>query len=474
MDDQAHPTLTSSQPLLSSLHHIQSHSSIIRRLWTTERRQTHRGATLNPAEPRTTRFVEYDHHGTSANHGHVSSRQRFGESAFHLDHLQLSFCQLYSGTSRANCSQEVHSALPLDPLGNGTPELLAADVEYRLHLIAQEARKFMVAAKRRTLRPEDVEMAMEAMNVEVSGSLRPSGSCIRRVLPVSTRSAVPCNHETGLCGTQLTFQPVLVPPAPLSSFSTRSPFVPLPTGPSSNPLNPTAPSALSSSSHPIYYHTPDEEIDFSTFLRQPLPPATRGPGGVRWKAHWLAVEGVQPAIPENPAPSSVAKEGDKGRPTATEVNGAAAMSTGSGAGGKSSHPTTGQASLRASARQTLPQELQLYFSNLTSSLAPDVSSFGAASGSGSSAGTASVGGASAAAAIPEDLERHRQAALASLRSDPALAGVLVYLVRWLNESITKSLAGELQVLGWLLDGVGAVLDNGEVFLEPYVSTLPRL
>jgi transcription initiation factor TFIID subunit 6 len=41
-------------------------------------------------------------------------------------------------------------------------------VEYRLHLILQEAKKFMVHGKRQTLLPEDVEHAMEALNVEVS------------------------------------------------------------------------------------------------------------------------------------------------------------------------------------------------------------------------------------------------------------------------------------------------------------------
>jgi hypothetical protein len=48
----------------------------------------------------------------------------------------------------------------------------------------------------------------------------------------------------------------------------------------------------------------DDEIDFSTYLRDPLPPALVNSAGVKWKAHWLAVEGVQPAIPENPAPTS--------------------------------------------------------------------------------------------------------------------------------------------------------------------------
>jgi transcription initiation factor TFIID subunit 6 len=52
------------------------------------------------------------------------------------------------------------------------------------------------------------------------------------------------------------------------------------------------------------YTVVDDEIDFATYLKEPLPPALANSAGVKWKAHWLAVEGVQPAIPENPAPSS--------------------------------------------------------------------------------------------------------------------------------------------------------------------------
>lgn len=51
-------------------------------------------------------------------------------------------------------------------------ELLAGDVEHRLHLILQEAKKFMIHGKRATLTPEDVEHAMDALGVEVSATCR--------------------------------------------------------------------------------------------------------------------------------------------------------------------------------------------------------------------------------------------------------------------------------------------------------------
>jgi transcription initiation factor TFIID subunit 6 len=63
--------------------------------------------------------------------------------------------------------QEVASSLPIDPLAPGSSDLLASDLEYRIHLIIQEARKFMYHSHRTTLLSEDIEYAMEALNVEV-------------------------------------------------------------------------------------------------------------------------------------------------------------------------------------------------------------------------------------------------------------------------------------------------------------------
>lgn len=41
----------------------------------------------------------------------------------------------------------------------------------------------------------------------------------------------------------------------------------------------------------------DRELDFSEIISSPLPDAPRE---TSLAAHWLAIEGVQPAIPQNP------------------------------------------------------------------------------------------------------------------------------------------------------------------------------
>jgi len=112
--------------------------------------------------------------------------------------------------------------------------------------------------------------------------------------------------------------------------------------------------------------------------------------------------------------------------------------------------TTGTAALRPSARSQLPQELQLYFTRLTTALIPTVP-------------------APTDPSVLSEAERHRLAALESLRQDTAIGGILAYIVKWFAESIQKSLVGPTSV-GWgLLQGLESLLRNDSVFLEPYVS-----
>lgn len=48
------------------------------------------------------------------------------------------------------------------------------------------------------------------------------------------------------------------------------------------------------------YYAEDDEVDCSELINMPLPPI---PLEVSYTAHWLAIEGVQPAIPQNPSPA---------------------------------------------------------------------------------------------------------------------------------------------------------------------------
>jgi transcription initiation factor TFIID subunit 6 len=200
---------------------------------------------------------------------------------------------------------------------------------------------------------------------------------------------------------------------------------------------------------PVYF-VEDEEIDFDRVLREEKIAL---PKGVSWTAHWLAVEGVQPLIPENPP--AIPRDTDVD-PTAKSdplklngltpavngvVNGLGLPSTTNGPPG-TKKPTQGQQLVK----QVLSRELQLYYVRLTSSLLPPSS----------------------------DMPK-RTAALASLRNDAGLQALLPYLVRWVAEGVVNALKegsqaeSEGKELEVLLDVISSILDNNTLFVEPYVS-----
>lgn len=187
----------------------------------------------------------------------------------------------------------------------------------------------------------------------------------------------------------------------------------------------------------------DEEIDFDRVIREDKITLLEG---VRWTAHWLAVEGVQPLIPENPP--AIPREHDV---DGIVVNGKP------GEPSKLSFifPPTPPSSDRPSpiqvgkkqqlVKQVLSREPQLYYIRLTTALLP-----------------------------PSD-DVKCTAALASLRHDAGLQALLPYLVRWVAEGVVNSLKsgsqedGDGQILSILLDVIQAILDNETLLVESYVS-----
>lgn len=184
------------------------------------------------------------------------------------------------------------------------------------------------------------------------------------------------------------------------------------------------------------YFVEDEEIDFDRVLREEKITV---PKPVSWTAHWLAVEGVQPLIPENPP--AITKDTEEAS-TLKSIAGqpsTSALATQATAKGRQQNQQL--------VKQVLSRELQLYYARLTSSLVPPA---------------------------PEDYVK-RTAALASLRHDAGLQALLPYLVRWVAEGVVNTLRAGTQteadgrVLEVLLDVISALLDNSTLFVEPYVS-----
>ncbi|XP_051126293.1 transcription initiation factor TFIID subunit 6-like [Andrographis paniculata] len=126
-------------------------------------------------------------------------------------------------------------------ISNLSPDVLpalAADVEYRIREIMQEAIKSMRHSRRTTLTTEDVDSALAIRNVE-----------------------------------------------PIYGFA------------SGDPLR-----FARAAGHKDLFYIEEKDVEFKEVIEAPLPKAPLDTSVV---AHWLAIEGVQPVIPENPPPEAL-------------------------------------------------------------------------------------------------------------------------------------------------------------------------
>ncbi|OCH87967.1 TAF-domain-containing protein [Obba rivulosa] len=293
-----------------------------------------------------------------------------------------------TGIYKADSIRDVADSLNITNLPDAVASALASDVEYRIHQVVEEAAKFMRHARRTTMTTADIDNALRVLNIEpLYGHTPHNPPTFRRALPF--------------------------------------------------------PNLQSAGS---VYFVEDEEIDFDRVIREEKLAL---PKGVSWTAHWLAVEGVQPLIPENPPAIARDVEQEQIKPGSPARPGTVFPPT---------PPSDGphQAAKKAAQQQqqlvkhVLSRELQLYYTRLTSALLP-----------------------TSGAVDPTK----RDAALASLRHDAGLQALLPYLVRWVGEGVVAALRGGVQseadgrVLEVFLDVTGALLDNPTLFVEPYLHQL---
>ncbi|CEG68567.1 hypothetical protein CU097_009038 [Rhizopus azygosporus] len=169
------------------------------------------------------------------------------------------------------------------------------------------------------------------------------------------------------------------------------------------------------------YFDEDEEIDFDSVLNKPLP---KIPLDVTFTAHWLAIEGVQPAIPQNPTPNDAKAELlSKRTKTHTSSNGI----------------TTDQVNVKPLVKHVLSKELQMYFERITE-------------------------------AILSDNERLQSQAFESLRLDPGLHQLVPYFVQHIHKKVAQN-HKNLEILEAMLSMSHALLNNKHLFIEPYLHQL---
>ncbi|KAF2467816.1 TAF-domain-containing protein [Lindgomyces ingoldianus] len=170
---------------------------------------------------------------------------------------------------------------------------------------------------------------------------------------------------------------------------------------------------------PLYY-VEDEEVDFEKLINAPLP---KVPREITFTAHWLAVEGVQPSIPQNPTATNLADllpKGPNANPHLAAANG------------------LDNINVKPLVKHVLSKESQELFAKLSSALTDETNS------------------------------EWQNAALASIQSDPGIHQLATYLITFIAEKVSHNLKN-LFVLRQMMLATAALLNNRAIYLDPYIA-----
>ncbi|EFX02394.1 transcription initiation factor tfiid complex subunit [Grosmannia clavigera kw1407] len=178
---------------------------------------------------------------------------------------------------------------------------------------------------------------------------------------------------------------------------------------------------------PLFY-VEDEEVEFERLVNAPLP---RVPRDASLTAHWLAIEGVQPAIPQNPTTAEARSQ--ELVPKGPGANPALAALAGNDNVG-----------FKPAIKHIISNELVLYFDKIQAAVLDDNPD--------------------------EEVLRLRDAALDSVRSDPGLHQLVPYFVNFIANQITHRM-DDVFALRRTMELTSALVANPHLFLDPYASPL---
>lgn len=196
------------------------------------------------------------------------------------------------------------------------------------------------------------------------------------------------------------------------------------------------------------YYLDDHEIELEKLINQDLP---KVPRQSTFTAHWLAIEGAQPMIPQNPSPADIknlppamrgATSSILGNDILNMTTGNDNVSSGITNGSKNKKVTDKDTEVKPLVRHLLSKELKLYFDKVVDVLL---------------------------SSDPEK-ENLKYAALNSLKHDPGLHQLVPYFIQFVAEQTTNHL-GNINILSTMLEVISALAENKSIFLEPYVHAL---
>ncbi len=171
---------------------------------------------------------------------------------------------------------------------------------------------------------------------------------------------------------------------------------------------------------------PREEIDLEAFLQAPLP---RMPPPLTLTSHWLAIDGIQPAIPENPNAAA----------SAAFPLAAAAVTPGGSVAAAVKKDAHEDAEIKPLTKHVLSKELQAYYDAIVGDL------------------------------LCADAER-TTSALYAVSSDSGIQQLVPYFVQFVAEAIPKNLRAVAR-LQTLIGLVKALVGNEHIFIEPYLHQI---
>ncbi|KAL0477594.1 transcription initiation factor TFIID subunit 6 [Acrasis kona] len=276
--------------------------------------------------------------------------------------------------------QVIAQTLGISKLKDDAAQALTSDVEYRLREIIQNAAKFSKHSKRTILTTHDVNHALSQMNVE----------------PLYGFSTGTLTSVTGKKNAQKRHR-----------FRRVAHTTDL-------------------------FFLEDPELDIKDCLKTAPPKLPIGPTVT---THWLAIQGVQPKIQQNPAPPTDkdVAGGDPSKNNLVSAGGVTATLPVDAAG------ATNGVELRPLVKHVLSAELQMYYEKVTE-------------------------------AIKGDKPLLRRACLDSMSSDPGLHQLVPYFTQFVAEEVTNNMRN-LSLLMHLMEMTRALLTNPTLHVELYLHQL---